>query len=96
MQEIFNDEVLKATLLDSNWVWVEWLNNTLGYLSKTVVKDLYYIEGICKTNRHEGWILGSERENTVMHGLIEKFGGRAIGYSQDGYKLFAKEVIGNV
>lgn len=95
-REIFNDGTLKATLLPSNWVWVEWLNNTLGYLSKTVVKDLRYIEDVCLHNKHEGWLLGSERENTVMHGLIEKFGGQYIGYSEDGYKLFAKEVTGNV
>ncbi len=91
MREIFNDGVMRATLLRTNWVVVEWLTNTSGYLSKTVVKDLYKIEEFTKQKGLKGWVLGSEVENTDMHRLIEKFGGK-FQTERDGFKIFFKAV----
>jgi hypothetical protein len=91
MQEIFNDGVMRATLIKDNWVWIEWLTNKVGYLSKTVVRDLHKIEGKIVLNSWMGWMLASEKENTNMHKLIERFGGK---YQKDHeeYKIFSKVV----
>lgn len=82
---------MKATLLDDRYVCVEWLTNKIGYLSKTVVKDLHRLEDFIKRKHFKGWVLGSEVENTGMHKLIVRFGGV---YEQefDGLKIFRKEV----
>lgn len=88
---VFNDGVLRATLVENHWVCVEWLTDTIGYLSKTVVKDLKLIEEMCRNNNWRGWILGSELENQGMHRLIEKFGG--VYHTQDlTYKFYYKRI----
>lgn len=89
MHEIFNDGVLRATRTPDNWVVVEWLTNKVGYLSKTVVKDLHYVEKLIKQQNLNGWILGSEVENVLMHKLIMRFGG-IYQKDFDGYKIYAK------
>jgi hypothetical protein len=90
-KELFNDGVLRATLVPNDLVCVEWLTNKVGYLSKTVVKDLHHIESLIKQQNLKGWVLGSEVENTNMHKLITKFGGRYFKEA-DGYMIFIKEV----
>lgn len=91
MREIFNDGVMRATLLDNRWICVEWLTDTIGYLSKTVVKDLHKLERFIKQKHLNGWILGSEKENSDMHKLIARFGGQ-YSHEFEGYKIFAKRI----
>lgn len=91
MREIFNDGVMKATLLRNNWVVVEWLTNKVGHLSKTVVKDLHKLETFIIQKKLMGWVLGSEIENTDMHKLIERFGGK-LDKEVDGYKIYYKGI----
>jgi hypothetical protein len=91
MHEIFNDGVMRATVLNNGWVVVEWLTDTIGYLSKTVVKDLRALEAFIRSKGLQGWVLGSEVGNTNMHKLIEKFGG-TFQKEADGYRIYFKAV----
>lgn len=76
VREIFNDGVMRATAIEQ-MVHLEWLNNDCGYLCKQVVKDLFKVERMIEADPNlKGWMCGSERENTEMHKILEKVGGR--------------------
>lgn len=91
-REVFNDGVLRATLIKDNWVVVEWLTDKVGYLSKQAVKDLKELERFIVKKNWSGWMLGSEIENTGMHKLIERFGGVYLKEHQ-GYKIYIKRKL---
>lgn len=90
-REIFNDGVLRATLVKNDWVVVEWLTDKIGYLSKTVVKDMRDLETFIERKKWKGWMLGSETENVHMHKLIERFGGKFVS-EEDGHRIYIKRI----
>jgi len=90
-QLFFKNDVLEATLWEDGWVFVLWLNNRIGYLSKSFIKTMKFIEQQIQERKLTGWICNSEKEHTTMHGIIRKFGGTEFTESP-GLLWFKKEM----
>jgi hypothetical protein len=93
MKIIFNDGILEAKLMPSQWVFVHWVQNTHGRLQKRLIKDLNDIERYIYKMKFHGWFTDSELTHKDFHKLLVKFGclPREIMGS---YQRFMKPIIG--
>ena len=92
---VFLSGDLEARQADDGWIFVFWITNDKGRLSKQMVKNLRMIEKAISANPAlRGWICSSEREHAEMHKLIRKFG--ADDYGSDDEMLFFKKEINHV
>lgn len=92
MTTIFNDGILEATLLPSQWVFVRWVQNKHGRLQKKLIKDLNAIERLILGLKLPGWMTSSELSHTDFHKLLEKFGCRAREI-QGEFQYFVKPIL---
>lgn len=92
MIQIFNDGILEATLLPTQWVFVRWVQNKHGRLQKKLIKDLNAIEQLILGLKLPGWMTSSEVSHTDFHKLLEKFGARAREVDGD-FQYFVKPLL---
>lgn len=69
----YRNDFLEATQFD-DWVFVRWVNNDVGYLSKNFIKTLRVVEKEIVRQGLTGWICESDKDHTGMHKIILKFG----------------------
>lgn len=92
--ELFNDGILRAEVLQKNWLFLTWENNQIGKLPIRLVKDLKAMERIIKANDMIGWVCNSEKSHTKFHDILKRVG--AVVYDEDDEFLFFKREIKNV
>lgn len=71
---IFNDGILEAKLMPTQWVFVHWVQNTHGRLQKKLIKDLNLVETLIFKLKLRGWFTDSELAHKDFHKLLIKFG----------------------
>jgi hypothetical protein len=74
MKTIFNDGILEAKLMPSQWVFCRWVDNKHGRLQKRLIKDLNDIERFIYAKKLRGWFAESEINHSNFHKLLIKFG----------------------
>ena len=87
---IYDDGVLRAELVHNGWLFIRWINNTIGHLPKTLVKSFRLMEKKIQENNWKGWLINSEKDHPEMHKLLEKVGGKKYDEDED-YLFFMKE-----
>lgn len=85
---------MEAVRVYGSWIFIRWVNNDVGHLTKTLIKDLRKIEALIREKKWKGWLTNSEKDHTVMHGIIEKLGG--VKYDEDEELVFFKKEMNHV
>lgn len=94
MDIVFSGKHLEAKKHDINdWVFIFWKKNTLGFLPKTLIRELRQLEDYIRTKKFQGWYCNSEPEHEKMHTVIKKCG--AEPFEEPGSPLlwFKKEMM---
>ena len=91
---VFNDGVMGAELIHENWLFIYWINNTIGFMPKRLVRDFRKMETLIRERGWKGWLMNSEKDHTQMHKMIEKVGG--VKYDEHDDLLFFKKELSNV
>jgi hypothetical protein len=90
----FDDGVMRAQMLTQGWVFLYWVNNTLGRLPVKLVKDLRHLEKMIRLKGWTGWVCNSEKEHLQTHKLLKRVGAEV--YDEDPKYLFFKKEINHV
>lgn len=91
---IFNDGIMQADIIQKGWVFLTWINNEVGHLPVSLVKDLKRVEAIIKSERLKGWVCNSEKDHPQMHKILKRVGAQV--YDEDNEVFFFKKEISHV
>lgn len=83
------DKVLGLAPAHVGWMYVWWIEP--GKHKKTFTKAFHKMERYLKELGYKGWLTSSQKDHTIMHKLIEKYGGVQYGSNVD-YLFFKKEL----
>lgn len=92
--ELFNDGVMRAEVLQNEWLFLTWENNTVGRLPVTLVKNLKKMEQHIRDKKMTGWVCNSEKSHAGMHKILKRVGAEV--YDEDHEVFFFKKEIHNV
>jgi len=83
MTVIFSDGVMEATYYPEGWLFLRWLNNKVGRLSKQLVMDLMWAERHILQHHLKGWFTSSEIEHKDFQKILHKVGARFMSQDTD-------------